>query len=45
VVDTSVLIDMHCGRIVKEALRLQYDFICPDIIKEELINPGIQQFK
>lgn len=37
--DTSLLIDLHVGRVLPELFQLPYVFIVPDVIVEELHEP------
>lgn len=39
VVDTSILIDMHIGKIVSQFFMLPYTFVAPDVIIAELNEP------
>ena len=40
VVDTSILIDMHIGKIMVHFFKLPYHFIAPDVIIAELHEPN-----
>lgn len=40
VVDTSILIDLHIGKILVEFFKLPYSFVAPDVIIAELQEPS-----
>lgn len=42
VVDTSVLIDLHIGKLLNEFFQLPYSFFAPDVIIAELHEPDGQ---
>jgi predicted nucleic acid-binding protein len=39
VVDTSIIIDLHIAGIITHLFKLPYDFIAPDVIIAELLEP------
>ena len=40
VVDTSILIDLHIGKLLTHFFKLPYQFIAPDVIMAELHEPS-----
>ena len=42
-VDTNIWIDLHFGGLLPEFLRLPFEFVCPDVIIEELQLPDGRQ--
>lgn len=40
ILDTSICIDLHNGKLLKAVLQLQHKIILPDVIIAELIEPA-----
>jgi predicted nucleic acid-binding protein len=43
VTDTNIWIDLHRGDIIEKAFELQIELIAPDVVINELHNPGGEQ--
>ena len=40
ILDTSICIDLYYGKLLKVVLQLSYEFVLPDVIIAELIEPA-----
>lgn len=40
ILDTSICIDLYNGKLLKAALQLRHEFVLPDVIIAELIEPA-----
>jgi predicted nucleic acid-binding protein len=40
ILDTSICIDLHNGKLLKAVLRLPHKFVLPDVIIAELLDPA-----